>query len=135
MIRGFPKREDVLIERPLQSENSTEDIWYSSTGSVVETAATQTLTNKTLTTPKINEAVNLSATSTQLDDAVSKKHTQNTDTGTTAASFKINSAGNDVELLSTGLTGDRDYVFPDIDTMLAGSVLVAQNSIDIIEYT
>jgi hypothetical protein len=135
MIRGFPKREDVLIERPLQSKNSTEDIWYSSTGSVVETAATQTLTNKTLTTPKINEAVNLSATSTQLDDAVSKKHTQNTDTGTTAASFKINSGGNDVELLSTGLTGDRDYVFPDIDTMIAGSVLVAQNSIDIIEYT
>ena len=134
MIRGFPKREDVLIERPLQSENSTEDIWYSSTGSVVETAATQTLTNKTLTTPKINEAVNLSSTSTQLDDAVSKKHTQNTDTGTTATSFKINSGGNDAEMLTTGLTASRDFTYPNIDTMIAGSVLVAQNSVDIISY-
>ena len=134
MIRGFPKQEDILIERPKESQNSTEEIWYSSTGSVVETAATQTLTNKTLTTPKINEAVNLTATSTQLNDAVSTKHTQNTDTGTTATSFKINSSGYDAELLTTGLTADRDFTFPNIDTMIAGSVLVAQNSFDIISY-
>jgi len=134
MIRGFPKQEDVLIERPKESENSSEDIWYSSTGSVVETAAVQTLTNKTLTTPNVNEAVNLTATSTQLNDAASTKHTQNTDTGTTATSFKINSSGNDVELLTTGLTGDRDFTFPNMDSMIAASVLLAQNSFDIISY-
>jgi microcystin-dependent protein len=37
------------------------------TGAVVGTTNTQTLTNKTLTTPKINENVNLTATSTELN--------------------------------------------------------------------
>jgi microcystin-dependent protein len=36
-------------------------------GAVVGTTSTQTLTNKTLTTPKINENVNLTATSTELN--------------------------------------------------------------------
>jgi len=36
-------------------------------GSIVGTTDTQTLTNKTFTTPKINEAVNLTATSTELN--------------------------------------------------------------------
>jgi len=74
-------------------------------------------------------------TDTDVADAVSKKHTQNTDTGTTATSFKINTGGSEADLQTTGLTADRDFTFPDIDTMLAGSVLLAQNTCEIIEYT
>jgi len=80
-------------------------------------------------------------TDTDVADAVSKKHsnatdhTQHTDTGTTATSFKINTGGSEADLQTTGLTADRDYTFPDIDTMLAGSVLLAQNTCEIIEYT
>ncbi len=73
-------------------------------------------------------------TDTDVADAVSKKHTQNTDTGTTATSFKINTGGSEADLQTTGLTADRDYTLPDIDTMLAGSVLLAQNTCEIIEY-
>jgi hypothetical protein len=74
-------------------------------------------------------------TDTDVADAVTKKHTQNTDTGTTATSFKINTGGSEADLQTTGLTADRDYTFPDIDTKLAGSVLTAQNIVEIIEYT
>jgi len=74
-------------------------------------------------------------TDTDVADAVTKKHTQNTDTGTTATSFKINTGGSEADLQTTGLTADRDYTLPDIDTMLAGSVLTAQNIVEIIEYT
>jgi hypothetical protein len=74
-------------------------------------------------------------TDSDVADAVSKKHAQNTDTGTTATSFKINTGGNEADLQTTGLTADRDYTLPDIDTMLAGSVLMAQNIVEIIEYT
>ena len=73
-------------------------------------------------------------TDTEVADAVTKKHAQNTDTGTTATSFKINTGGNEADLQTTGLTADRDYQLPDIDTMLAGSVLTAQNTFEIIAY-
>ena len=73
-------------------------------------------------------------TDTDVADAVTKKHTQNTDTGTTSTSFKINTGGSEADLQTTGLTADRDYTLPDIDTMLAGSVLTAQNGTEIIEY-
>jgi microcystin-dependent protein len=43
------------------------DTAHGATGAVVGTTNTQTLTNKTLTTPKINENVNLTATSTELN--------------------------------------------------------------------
>jgi len=79
-------------------------------------------------------------TDAQVADAVSKAHantldhTQHTDTGTTATSFKINTGGSEADLQTTGLTADRDYTLPDIDTMLAGSVLLAQNGCEIIAY-
>lgn len=74
-------------------------------------------------------------TDTDVADAVTKKHAQNTDTGTTATSFKVNSGGNEADLQTTGLTGDRDFTLPDIDTMLAGSVLMTHNTFEIIAYT
>lgn len=46
---------------------STEALMAGVTGGVVGTTNTQTLTNKTLTTPKINENVSLTATSTELN--------------------------------------------------------------------
>ena len=73
-------------------------------------------------------------TDTDVADAVTKKHTQNTDTGTAATSFKINTGGNEADVQTTGLTADRDYTLPDIDTKLAGSVLTSQNIVEIIEY-
>jgi len=74
-------------------------------------------------------------TDAEVASAVSLKHTQNTDTGTTATSWKINSGGNEADLQTTGLTADRDYKFPDIDTMLVGAAATAQNNFEIIEYT
>jgi len=74
-------------------------------------------------------------TDTDVADAVAKKHTQHTDTGTTATSFKINSGGNEANLQTTGLTGDRSFTFPDIDTMIAGAAATAQNGFEIIAYS
>jgi hypothetical protein len=139
----------------LVAENSTEEIWYSSGGEIVETTKTQTLTNKTLTspaitggtnetsrinTPKINEDVALSGTSTELNDAVSKKHantldhTQNTDTGTSETSFKINSGGHEADIQTGRLTGDRDFEFPDIDGLIVIGNITANNSFECIAY-
>ncbi|OQC08567.1 MAG: hypothetical protein BWX75_01417 [Candidatus Cloacimonetes bacterium ADurb.Bin088] len=73
-------------------------------------------------------------TDSDVADAVSKKHAQNTDTGTTATSFKINTGGNEADLQTTGLSGDRDYTFPDVDTMLAGAAVMTQNTYEIIAY-
>ena len=74
-------------------------------------------------------------TDTDVASAVSLKHTQNTDTGTTATSFKINTGGSEADLQTTGLTADRDFTFPDIDTMIAGSVLTAENGFEVIAYS
>ena len=106
------------------AENNTETIQYP-----IPTAAYML---KAATDGSPATATNTDA---QVADAVSKAHTQNTDTGTTATSFKINTGGSEADLQTTGLTADRDYTLPDIDTMLAGSVLLAQNTCEIIEYT
>jgi len=105
------------------AENNTETIQYP-----IPTAAYML---KAATDGSPATATNTDA---QVADAVSKAHTQNTDTGTTATSFKINTGGSEADLQTTGLTADRDFTFPDIDTMLAGSVLLAQNTCEIIEY-
>ena len=54
--------------------------------------------------------------------------------GTTSASFKINSSGSEADIQTTKLTADRDFNFPDIDTMIAGSAIISINSIEIIVY-
>ena len=119
----------------LVTENGIEEIWYSSTGDIVETTKTQTLTNKRLTSPKINEDVALTGTATQIEDAVTKKHTQNTDTGTTSTSFKINSGGSEADIKTTKLSGDRNFEFPDIDGLISISEITANNSFECIAYT
>ena len=116
--------EWLQIEKDYSAENSTEIIQYPipTSGYMLKAAADgspATATN----------------TDTDVADAVTKKHTQNTDTGTTATSWKINSGGNEADLQTTGLTADRDYKFPDIDTMLVGAAATAQNNFEIIEYT
>lgn len=104
----------------LDTSNLTADRTYFVPDSVAQTlvgdTAIQTLTNKTLTSPKINENVVLTSTSTQLDDAVSKKHTQNTDTGTTSTSFEIGNTQTAGLILSqSGLTtSDKTFTFPDV---------------------
>ena len=116
--------EWVEIEKDYSCPNNTEKIQYP-----LPTSAYM------LKAGSDGEPVVGTNTDTDVADAVSKKHTQNTDTGTTATSFKINTGGSEADLQTTGLTADRDYTFPDIDTMLAGSVLLAQNTCEIIEYT
>lgn len=140
---------DLKFRHDTETENGSEDVWYPQiSGSVVDTGSAQTLTNKTLTSPVISNATaskvaildgskvlgSGSNTDAELADAVSKKHSQNTDTGTTATSFKINSSGYEADIQTTGLTADRDYTFPDVDTMLAGAVCMAQNGFEIIAY-
>ena len=51
-------------------------------------------------------------------------HTQNTDTGTTASTFVINSGGSSVTLSSSGLSANRLFTFPSTETtqQLVGSV-------------
>ncbi len=141
--------EWIEIWRDYSCFNFSESIFYPAiSGDIVDKDSAQTLTNKTLTSPIISNAtaskvavyngskVLGSGTNTdaELADAVSKKHTQNTDTGTTATSFVINSGGNEADIRTTGLTGDRDYTLPDIDTMLAGSALMTHNTFEIIAY-
>jgi len=116
--------EWVEIEKDYSCPNNTEKIQYP-----LPTSAYM------LKAGSDGEPVVGTNTDTDVADAVSKKHTQNTDTGTTATSFKINTGGSEADLQTTGLTADRDYTLPDIDTMLAGSVLLAQNTCEIIEYT
>ena len=55
----------------------------------------------------------------------SRLHSQNTDGGTSAASFEINYAANSARLLTTGLTANRDYTFPDAATKLVGETAPA----------
>jgi len=144
----------ITGERAAHTENSEEEIWYSPTGSIVETTAAQTLSNKTLTSPVVDNATaskvamfngskvlgSGSNTDAEIVDAVTKKHSntadhaQNTDMGTTSTSFIINSGGNEADLRTMGLTADRDYTLPDIDTMLAGAVLMTHNTFEIIAY-
>jgi hypothetical protein len=116
--------EWVEIEKDYSCPNNTEKIQYP-----LPTSAYM------LKAGSDGEPVVGTNTDTDVADAVSKKHTQHTDTGTTATSFKINTGGSEADLQTTGLTADRDFTFPDIDTMLAGSVLLAQNTCEIIEYT
>jgi len=117
---GQAKAED---ERIRQAENGSEQIQYPIpiSGYMLKAAS---------------DGSPATATNTDSDvaDAVTKKHAQNTDTGTAATSFKINTGGNEADLQTGGLTGDRDFTLPDIDTMLAGAVVMAQNSFEIIAY-
>jgi hypothetical protein len=64
LIDGTPADNEVL------AYDSTSGLWKNQTASeagLVTLAGTETLTNKTLTTPKINEDVTITATSTELN--------------------------------------------------------------------
>jgi hypothetical protein len=100
---------------------STVDDSGIASANLVTLDGTQTLTNKRLTSPKINENVALSSNSTQLDAAVSSTHTQNTDTGTTATSFAINSGSgtNKYTITTTGLATSKSNDGVDIDDAIA----------------
>lgn len=50
----------------------------------------------------------------------SRLHTPWTDPGTTATSFEINYTANSANLMTTGLTANRNYTFPDATTKLLG---------------
>lgn len=55
-------------------------------------------------------------------------HTQNTDTGTTADTFEINSDGNGATLSTAGLSADRTYTFPATSQALAGASNLSSTS-------
>lgn len=117
---GQAKAED---ERTRQAENSSEQIQHPIPAA-----------ERMLKAAPDGSPAQGSNTDAEVADAVAKRHTQNTDTGTTAASFRSNSGGFGPALLATGLTGNRDYTLPDINTMLAGSVAMAQDSYEIVVY-
>lgn len=52
------------------------------------------------------------ASSTNIADAVTKRHSQNTDTGTTQTTFTINSGGSQLIFTSSGQTGNHTVTFP-----------------------
>lgn len=60
----------------------------------------------------------------------SRLHSQNTDTHTDSASFEINAFGNGARLLTTGLTANRDYTFPNANTKLVGEGAAASITSD-----
>ena len=55
--------------------------------------------------------------------------------GTTSSSFKINLDGNEADLQTDRLTGDRDFEFPDNDGMVVIGELTANNGIECIAYS
>ncbi|VAX24856.1 hypothetical protein MNBD_NITROSPINAE03-2039 [hydrothermal vent metagenome] len=52
-------------------------------------------------------------------------HSQNTDQATNSSSFEIDYTGNSARLLTTGLTANRDFTFPDATTKLLGEAAPA----------
>ncbi|VAX17055.1 hypothetical protein MNBD_NITROSPINAE04-865 [hydrothermal vent metagenome] len=52
-------------------------------------------------------------------------HSQNTDQATNSSSFEIDYTGNSARLLTTGLTANRDFTFPDATTKLVGETAPA----------
>jgi hypothetical protein len=73
-----------------------------------------------------------SAANTVCQGNDARLHGQDTDAGTSAASFEINYTANSARLLTTGLTANRDYTLPDGTTKLVGesvpSAITAQHS-------
>jgi len=120
----------IVDERILGAENSTEKIQYPipTNAYMLKAAADGSLATATNTDTEVASAVSLKHSNTA-------DHTQNTDTGTTATSWKINTSGNEADIQTTGLTADRDYTLPNIDTMLVGAVVETANSMEIIAYT
>jgi hypothetical protein len=82
----------------------------------VTLTAVQTLTNKTLTSPKINEAVALTATSTQLNASAAATHAAVTVSApivvTGQALSIVNSAAATVTAVDTGTLASSDTVIP-----------------------
>jgi len=52
-------------------------------------------------------------------------HSQNTDQATNSGSFEIDYTGNSARLMTTGLTANRDFTFPDATTKLVGETAPA----------
>jgi hypothetical protein len=75
-------------------------------------------------TDDVNIQGNLTVTGTvngvNLATVGANSHTQNTDTGTDATTFEINTGGNSATLSTAGLTADRIITFDDADTKVVG---------------
>jgi len=105
------------IAEALATVVSTTDVSALATA-IVSLTGTQTLTNKTLTSPKINEDVALTATATQLNNLIaSVTTTTSSATPTPTGSFKNN------ELYITALAADAEFAAPS-GTAVNGNKLI-----------
>jgi hypothetical protein len=117
------------------STTSRSIIIPDSDGTISLIDAVQTLTNKSIISSSNHISASIidtgsldnSRLSASALEAVSLRHTNNTDTGTTQSTFKINSTGSNLILSANGLSGSRTFTFPDITdqvvTLLAPQVL------------
>ena len=68
LLQDYALEANLTVVSGDLSTHIADTTTHGTTGNIVGTSDTQTLTNKTLTSPKINENVALMATSTQIND-------------------------------------------------------------------
>ena len=91
-----------------------------SAGQTNTVAGANGMTNSGTNVNAIVEPVYGSGPGTVCQGDDSRLHNQNTDTYTDSASFEINAFANSARFLTSNLTANRDYTFPDLTTKLVG---------------
>lgn len=102
----------------------TADVLSIDTAITADLTTAQTFTTKTLTLPKVNENVQLSATATALNAAAGASHTQNTDSGTTGPTFTIDSDATAGKIAITAIGGGTNSTLTLQNQALGGNITI-----------